>query len=223
MVSGKRKCRKLCVLPQLISIIQVKFAVLILPVTARKGTTAHMLTMPCRIVTVRILYAVGILFIDSLNNTCDQLVTASAPSEPDLEEEYYDAGPPPVPDIGSPPFHRVDRKKGARPVSITIPPATNFLPPSGTSHSALPTAIPSASGDKRSGKGSGASSATHRRTRSMSIPQTAGSPRSGTVNVSPLLSLVIFDDLIAGCSYFPPNLLGVYESFKPFTNLGQIT
>jgi hypothetical protein len=146
----------------------------------------------------------------------------SPPSELDLEEGYYDEGPPSVPDaspVGSLPSRRVDRKpKGTRPVSITIPPATNFLPPSGTSHSALPTAIPSASGDKRSGKGSGVSSATHRRTRSMSIPQTAGSPRSGTVNVSPLLSLVIIGDLIVGCSYFLPNLLGVYKSFKPFMN-----
>jgi len=110
----------------------------------------------------------------------------SPPSEIDLEEEYYNAGPPsipPPPQVGSPLIH--GKPKGARPVSITIPPATNFLPASGASNSAQPTAVPSATNDKKRGKGPGASSASHRRTRSMSIPPTPGSPLSGTVNLFP--------------------------------------
>jgi len=108
---------------------------------------------------------------------------ASPPSEIDLEEGYYDTRPPSIPHVVAPPNHRVEGKpKGIRPISITIPAAANFLPASEASNSALPTAVPS---EKKGGKGSTKSSASHRRTRSMSIPPTPGSPRLGTVNLFP--------------------------------------
>jgi hypothetical protein len=133
-------------------------------------------------------------FLCYLADALNGALSVSPPCELELEEEYYNAGPPSIPHPShgeSPPMHRPDGKpKGIRPVSITIPPATNFLPTSGASNSALPTAVPSAVDDKKSGKGSRVSSASHRRTRSMSIPPTSGSPRSGTVNVSYLSYLL---------------------------------
>jgi hypothetical protein len=169
--------------------MQAKFAVLIRLVIARKGTTARLLTMPSRTVIVRAfcLNSTRIFLLTILNGT----LSASPPSEMDPEEEY--TGPPPIsyPHVGRASKQRVDGKpKGARPTSISIPDATNFLPASKVGNSAPPTALPSAGSDKNRAKGSAASSASHRRTRSMSIPPTPGSLRLGTVSVNYLLLLV---------------------------------
>lgn len=107
---------------------------------------------------------------------------ASAPGL-DLEDGYYDGRLPYMPHVeGMPPKHRINSKpQDVRAISITIPAASNFFPASEASNFASPTALPGASNDKKCGKGSARSSASHRRTRSMSIPPTPGSPRIGTL------------------------------------------
>ena len=136
---------------------------------------------------------------------------ASPPSEFDLEEEYYNARPQYIPQAqGMSPKHRIEGKsKGTRPSSITIPAATSFLPTLEASNSAPLTSASGTFNDK-GGKRSAKSSASHRRTRSMSIPPTPGSPL-GAVNVRRPSSLwKIY--LILCFSYFPQNLPGVYET-----------
>jgi len=110
---------------------------------------------------------------------------ASPPSEFDLEEEYYNARPQYIPQAqGMSPKHRIEGKsKGTRPSSITIPAATSFLPTLEANNSAPLTSASGTFNDK-GGKRSAKSSASHRRTRSMSIPPTPGSPL-GAVNLFP--------------------------------------
>jgi len=73
-----------------------------------------------------------------------------------------------------------NKPKASRPMSISVPPAKDFFL---GSNSALPTAVPSSFHNNRDDNQSISSS--HRRTRSMTIPQKLGSPRSGTVNLFP--------------------------------------
>lgn len=72
------------------------------------------------------------------------------------------------------------RSKASKPMSIAIPPAKDFFR---ATNSALPTAVPSAFRNNQDNNQATGGSSSHRRTRSMTISQTPGSPRSGTVNV----------------------------------------
>lgn len=115
------------------------------------------------------------------------LSIVSQPSNFNSNEAVNDTLSPPVPSGGltrseeQPKRTANGKSKTSRPMSISIPPAKDFFR---TSNSALPTAVPSSSrSNKDNNHAATSGSRSHRRTRSMTMPQAPGSSQSGSVDV----------------------------------------